>query len=91
MYAETQLAGLYPAGLGQERGCYMVSTPDSTITLTIAAACRPDGHAAYDLNLFAGAFAPGTTITTVGPIPFTLVDANTLEYVGRIYKRTAPH
>jgi hypothetical protein len=91
MYAETQLAGLYPAGLGQERGCYTVSTPDSTITLTVAATCRPDGFAAYDLNSFAGAFTPGTTITTVGPVPLTLVDANTLKYVGRTYKRTVPN
>lgn len=94
MLAETQLALMPPAGYGQERGCYTVSTPDSTIALTIATTCRPDGLAAYDLNGVGGAFANAqpsgqpNPVTSVPPALFSLVDANTLDYLGRIFKRT---
>jgi hypothetical protein len=91
MFADTQNIFLHPAGYGQERGCYTVA--GSNITLTIAASCRPDGHAAYDLNGVGGAFANGTTtitVTSIGPLAFTL-NNDTLEFLGRIFKRTQPN
>jgi hypothetical protein len=93
LFVETQHGFLPPSSYGQERGCYTVSNPNSTITLTISPACRPDGFASYDLNAAGGAFPNGipNTFTTVGPAPFTMPDANTLEFQGRVFKRTQPN
>ena len=79
--------GLFPLGYGQERGCYSVS--GSVVTMTFDASCRPDGLDAYDLNGDGGIFPSGVTSTS--PLPFTLNDANTLAFLGNVFKRTQPN
>lgn len=87
LWAETQFNSLFPLGFGQERGCYSVA--GSSITLTIDASCRPDGFDAYDLNGNGGLLPIG--VTTSAPLPFTLNDANTLTFLGNVFKRTQPN
>lgn len=84
LWAEVQGNGLFPYGYGQERGCYSIS--ESTVTLTIASSCQPDGRPAYDLNGGGGLIPAG--FTTIGPAPFNLVDANTLSLFGTTFVRT---
>jgi large repetitive protein len=87
LFAETQLLGLFPLGYGQERGCYAAS--GSVVTMTLDASCRPDGFDAYDLNGNGGIFPSGVTSTL--PLPFTFNDADTLVFLGNVFKRTQPN
>lgn len=86
LIVDVQASNLYPAGYGQERGCYTVS--GSTLTLTIEGTCRPDGLAPQDYNGEGGVFRTG--VKTLGGVPFVLNDANTLSIFGGVFKRTAP-
>jgi hypothetical protein len=86
MFAETQ-SRLPGTANGQERGCYTIS--GSNITFNIEAACKPDGVNAGDLNGPYGIFGNG--MTTAGPMPFTIDDADTVTIGGVKYKRTQPN
>jgi hypothetical protein len=48
--------------------------------------CHPDGFDAYDLNGNGGVFPTG--VTTTAPLPFTFSDADTLTFMGNVFKRT---
>lgn len=87
LFADTQLIALFPLGYGQERGCYTLS--GSAVTMTLDASCRPDGFDAYDLNGNGGIFPSG--VTTTLPLSFTFNDADTLVFLGNVFKRTQPN
>jgi hypothetical protein len=63
------------------------------VTLTIEAACQPDGFAAYDLNNAlngaGGMFRAGAATTL--SLPYTLEVDDTLSFFGRRFTRTTPN
>ena len=86
LWTELQTNSLLPLEYGQERGCYSID--GSKVWVSIVASCKPDGLAAYDLNGYSGFFHTG--LTTVG-MPFTIIDAETIQLRGDVFKRTHPN
>jgi hypothetical protein len=65
--------GIFP---GYERGCY--SATPSTLTITLASTCLPDGFPAIDNNGVAGASDGGVNV----PIPYTVTGPNAVTLGG---------
>jgi hypothetical protein len=86
LWTELQSNFMSTLDYGQERGCYAIE--GSLVWVSVATGCEPDGFAAYDLNGSFGFF--NTTRTTVG-MPFTIVDTETIEFRGEVFKRTHPN
>jgi hypothetical protein len=91
LYVETQSAGLYPNGYGQERGCYSAPAAPATtgqVAVDIGPGCRPDGLASYDMNSFGGLLnVPAVTLAFYN---FT-VFGDSLTFNGVPYKRSKPN
>ncbi|MBL0169539.1 MAG: hypothetical protein IPP90_02260 [Gemmatimonadaceae bacterium] len=84
MFAEAQDSPSTGGTASIERGCYTVS--GSSFTVSFAAACRPDGAPALDLNGTAGFSARNGAA-----IPFTINSATTITIDGVLYRRLEPN
>lgn len=82
LYNEAQDAASTGNFAGYERGCYTVS--GNTFTVSLAAACRPNGDSALDLNNRAGFSANS------GAIPFQVTSDTTATIAGTKYRRLLP-
>lgn len=82
LYNEAQDAATTGNFAGFERGCYTVS--GNSLTVSLAASCRPDGVAALDLNNRAGFSAIS------GAIPFQITSDTTATIAGTNYRRLLP-
>ena len=84
MYQEAQQgSGSISTPVGAERGCYTVT--GSSLTISLSAACRPDGQPALDQNGTAG-FSGSNGAS----IPFTITSATTVTIGGVQYTRMVP-
>ena len=83
LYNEAQDAASAGNFAGYERGCYTVS--GATFTISLAAACRPNGQPAMDLNNRAGFSA-----SNGAPIPFAITSDTTATIGGVPYRRLLP-